>query len=99
MTAEAQPAGADVIVLDHVTKRFGDFVAVHDADFAIGRGEFFSMLGPVGLRQDHDAADDRRLRVAHRAAASSSRARTCPARRPTGATSTPSSSSTPCSRT
>ena len=49
-----------MIVLDHVTKRFGDFVAVHDADFAIGRGEFFSMLGPVGLRQDHDAADDRR---------------------------------------
>ena len=26
-----------VIVLDHVSKRFTDFVAVDDADFAIGR--------------------------------------------------------------
>ena len=86
-------------MLDHVTKRFGDFVAVHDADFSIGRGEFFSMLGPVGLRQDHHAADDRRVRVAHRRAGSSSTARTCRGRRPTGATSTRCSSSTPCSRT
>ena len=44
---EAGPAPS-VIVLDHVSKRFTDFVAVHDADFAIGRGEFFSMLGPSG---------------------------------------------------
>ncbi|MGQ0832533.1 MAG: ABC transporter ATP-binding protein [Microthrixaceae bacterium] len=41
-------AGGDVIVLDRVAKRFGDFVAVHDASFAIGRGAFFSMLGPSG---------------------------------------------------
>lgn len=40
--------GQDVIVLDHVAKRFADFVAVHDASFGIGRGEFFSMLGPSG---------------------------------------------------
>jgi len=46
--APGGPASGDVIVLDHVTKRFGDFVAVHDASFAIGRGEFFSMLGPSG---------------------------------------------------
>ena len=39
---------SEVIVLDHVTKRFADFVAVHDANFSIGRGEFFSMLGPSG---------------------------------------------------
>ncbi|MCB0962857.1 MAG: ABC transporter ATP-binding protein [Acidimicrobiales bacterium] len=38
----------DVIVIDDVTKRFGDFVAVERADFAIARGEFFSMLGPSG---------------------------------------------------
>jgi spermidine/putrescine transport system ATP-binding protein len=31
-----------------VTKRFGDYLAVSDADFAIGQGEFFSMLGPSG---------------------------------------------------
>ncbi len=38
----------DVIVLDGVHKRFGTFVAVHDAAFSIARGEFFSMLGPSG---------------------------------------------------
>jgi spermidine/putrescine transport system ATP-binding protein len=37
-----------VITVDHVVKRFGDYVAVHDANFAIARGEFFSMLGPSG---------------------------------------------------
>ena len=39
---------ADVIRLDHVSKQFGDFVAVYEADFAIRSGEFFSMLGPSG---------------------------------------------------
>ena len=29
-------------------KRYGDFVAVEDANFDIRRGEFFSMLGPSG---------------------------------------------------
>jgi spermidine/putrescine transport system ATP-binding protein len=37
-----------VIEIDHVTKRFEDYVAVADADFSIGAGEFFSMLGPSG---------------------------------------------------
>jgi spermidine/putrescine transport system ATP-binding protein len=37
-----------VIELDHVHKRFGDFVAVQDAEFTIAEGEFFSMLGPSG---------------------------------------------------
>jgi spermidine/putrescine transport system ATP-binding protein len=37
-----------VITLDHVNKRFGDYIAVHDAAFEIDRGEFFSMLGPSG---------------------------------------------------
>ena len=37
-----------VITLDHVNKRFGDYIAVHEANFEIGRGEFFSMLGPSG---------------------------------------------------
>jgi spermidine/putrescine transport system ATP-binding protein len=31
-----------------VSKTFGSFVAVHDANFAIVRGEFFAMLGPSG---------------------------------------------------
>ena len=38
----------DVIVLDGVSKQFGNFVAVHDADLSIARGEFFAMLGPSG---------------------------------------------------
>ncbi len=40
--------GRPVIEIDHVTKRFGDFVAVDDANFSIAQGEFFSMLGPSG---------------------------------------------------
>jgi spermidine/putrescine transport system ATP-binding protein len=38
----------DVIVLRNVHKRFGTFVAVDEANFSIGRGEFFAMLGPSG---------------------------------------------------
>ncbi|WP_328356145.1 ABC transporter ATP-binding protein [Mycobacterium sp. NBC_00419] len=37
-----------MIEIDHVVKRFDDYVAVDDADFSIGAGEFFSMLGPSG---------------------------------------------------
>ncbi len=40
--------GSSVIEIDHVTKRFDDYVAVADANFSIGAGEFFSMLGPSG---------------------------------------------------
>ena len=40
--------GRPVVEIDHVTKRFEDYVAVTDADFSIGSGEFFSMLGPSG---------------------------------------------------
>jgi len=36
------------IRLEQVGKRFGDFVAVRGADFAIEPGEFFSLLGPSG---------------------------------------------------
>ena len=39
---------SEVIRLEHVRKEFGSFVAVHDANFDIGRGEFFAMLGPSG---------------------------------------------------
>ena len=34
--------------IEHVSKRFGDVLAVDDADLAIHRGEFFSLLGPSG---------------------------------------------------
>ncbi|MEP1123229.1 MAG: ABC transporter ATP-binding protein [Ilumatobacter sp.] len=38
----------NVIELRNVRKRFGDFVAVEEADFSIREGEFFAMLGPSG---------------------------------------------------
>ncbi|MGA0863733.1 MAG: ABC transporter ATP-binding protein [Ilumatobacteraceae bacterium] len=38
----------DVVRLEGVRKLFGSFVAVHEADFAIANGEFFSVLGPSG---------------------------------------------------
>ena len=41
-------ASDSVVRLDKVRKQYGSFVAVHEADFAIGRGEFFAMLGPSG---------------------------------------------------
>jgi len=47
-SAQLGAASDDVIVIEDVHKRFGDFVAVHEASFAITRGEFFSMLGPSG---------------------------------------------------
>ncbi|HET9564433.1 MAG TPA: ATP-binding cassette domain-containing protein, partial [Mycobacterium sp.] len=40
--------GGPVIEIDHVTKRFADYVAVSEADFSIASGEFFSLLGPSG---------------------------------------------------
>ncbi|MFM7870141.1 MAG: ABC transporter ATP-binding protein, partial [Actinomycetota bacterium] len=40
--------GSEVIGLRGVSKSFGDFTAVHDANFGIQAGEFFSMLGPSG---------------------------------------------------
>jgi spermidine/putrescine transport system ATP-binding protein len=47
-TGEVAVLNDEVIVLDGVRKEFGDFVAVERADFAIARGEFFSLLGPSG---------------------------------------------------
>ena len=49
MIGQAATSSSDaVITVEHVFKRFGDYVAVRDANFTIRRGEFFSMLGPSG---------------------------------------------------
>jgi spermidine/putrescine transport system ATP-binding protein len=40
--------GGPCVVLDAVTKRFGDLTAVDAIDLDIAEGEFFTMLGPSG---------------------------------------------------
>ena len=59
--ADRREAPDDVVIeIDHVTKRFGAFVAVDDARLRHPPGRVLLDARPVGLRQDHDAADDRR---------------------------------------
>jgi spermidine/putrescine transport system ATP-binding protein len=41
-------AAKPMISIEHVSKRYGDFVAVHETSFEIRSAEFFSMLGPSG---------------------------------------------------
>jgi ABC-2 type transport system ATP-binding protein len=38
----------DAIVVDHITKIYGDFTAVDDVSFAVKQGEIFGLLGPNG---------------------------------------------------
>ncbi len=59
--AETQAGETDVSLIA-VRKTFGDVVAVDSIDLEILRGEFFTMLGALGLRQDDDVAPHRRLR-------------------------------------
>ncbi len=42
------PGPKPLISVDHVSKRFGDFLAARDMSFDIEPGEFFAMLGPSG---------------------------------------------------
>ena len=36
------------VVIEHLSKRFGDFVAVSDVNLRVGKGEIFGFLGPNG---------------------------------------------------
>lgn len=36
------------VTIDHISKRFNDFIALDDINFTIKQGEFFSLLGPSG---------------------------------------------------
>ena len=40
--------GAPALVVRHLSKRFGDRLAVDDVSFDVGRGEVFGFLGPNG---------------------------------------------------
>jgi ABC-2 type transport system ATP-binding protein len=40
--------GESALVVEHLTKRFGDRVAFDDVSFAVGYGEVFGFLGPNG---------------------------------------------------
>jgi ABC-2 type transport system ATP-binding protein len=42
------PSLPPAIVVEHLTKKFGDFVADDDLNFTVGRGEIFGILGPNG---------------------------------------------------
>ncbi|MDE2334944.1 MAG: ABC transporter ATP-binding protein [Rhodospirillales bacterium] len=46
----AAPQGADseIIVVEHLTRRFGSFTAVDDISFSVRRGEIFGLLGANG---------------------------------------------------
>ena len=46
--ARPSASAASAVRLEHVTKHFGDTVAVAGIDLEIADGEFFSMLGPSG---------------------------------------------------
>jgi spermidine/putrescine transport system ATP-binding protein len=48
LVREMSPASKTLLSLHGVTKRFGDFVALHDVDLRVAAGEFLTLLGPSG---------------------------------------------------
>ena len=58
---EIRPA---LLSIRNLSKRFGETVAVDDVSIDIQQNEFFALLGPSGLRQDHPPAQHGRIRAA-----------------------------------
>ncbi len=64
------PGGEELLVLDHVVKRFGGLVAVNDVGFSLASGEILGLIGPNGagkstlfnLISGADRADAGRIR-------------------------------------
>ncbi|MDD6615631.1 MAG: ATP-binding cassette domain-containing protein, partial [Lachnospiraceae bacterium] len=46
--AEKQKTGDTCIEISHLTKRYGEKVAVNDLNLTIRKGEVFGLLGPNG---------------------------------------------------
>jgi ABC-2 type transport system ATP-binding protein len=46
--AAAPTAGAPIVETDHLSRRFGDLVAVRDVSLRVKRGEIYGVLGPNG---------------------------------------------------
>jgi ABC-2 type transport system ATP-binding protein len=46
--SSADDGGAPALLVDHLSKRFGDRIAYDDVSFEVGRGEVFGFLGPNG---------------------------------------------------
>ena len=42
------PDNGNAVVVEHLYKRFGSFVAVDDVSLSVGKGEIFGFLGPNG---------------------------------------------------
>jgi ABC-2 type transport system ATP-binding protein len=45
---EGSQITSDVITVQHLVKRYGEFVAVNDISFSIRKGEIFGIIGPNG---------------------------------------------------
>jgi len=48
LAAPDQPTAGPAVAVDHLTRRFGDFIAVDDIGFQVRKGEIFGFLGPNG---------------------------------------------------
>jgi ABC-2 type transport system ATP-binding protein len=48
MASQGRPDGPSVLVVEHLTKRFGNRTAFTDVSFEVGYGEVFGFLGPNG---------------------------------------------------
>lgn len=48
MASQGRPVGPSVLVVEHLTKRFGTRTAFSDVSFEVGYGEVFGFLGPNG---------------------------------------------------
>lgn len=48
------------IKLEHLTKRFGDTVAVNDLSITLESGKLIALLGPSGCGKTHNAEYDLR---------------------------------------